>query len=156
MDYEKLSKIFEQYGSMEVSWGDIIEEETLEQFFKDNVFEGTNCMLGELYDKTLERFGAIIDAFITHVGVDENDSQKLALMALLYEILWDDVLGCWNDDTDIIHIEYNDEVLVNKPTIEVFEEYKSYLEKVEGHVPSYESEDCDDEGWGDEDSDDEE
>ena len=82
-------------------------------------------------------------------GVDENDSQKLALMAVLYEILWDEVCGCWNDDTDIIRIEYNDEVLVNKPTNEVFEEYKSYLEKVEGHVPRYEcyGEDWDDEEW---------
>jgi hypothetical protein len=29
----------------------------------------------------------------------------------------------------------------------VFEEYKSYLEKVEGHVPPYE---CEDEDWDDE------
>lgn len=68
-------------------------------------------------------------------------------MAVLYEILWDEVCGCWNDDTDIIRIEYNDEVLVNKPTNEVLEEYKSYLEKVEGHVPPYEFED---EDWDDE------
>ena len=49
--------------------------------------------------------------------------------------------------SDIIRIEYNDEVLVNKPTNEVLEEYKSYLEKVEGHVPPYE---CEDEDWDDE------
>ena len=156
MDYERLSEIFKQYGSMTLSWGDFIEDQTLEKFFSDNVFEGTNCMLGELHDKTLERFGAIVDAFITHAGVNENDRQKLALMAVLYELLWDDVLGCWNDDSDIIRIEYNDEVLVNKPTTEVFEEYKLYLERIEGHVPSYESEDCDDEDWEDEDCDDEE
>ena len=140
MDYERLSEIFEQYGSMTLSWGDVIEEQTYKNFFESNAFEGTNCTFGEMHDKALERLGNIVDAFITLAGVDENDSQKLALMAVLYEILWDEVCGCWNDDTDIIRIEYNDEVLVNKPTIEVFEEYKSYLEKVEGHVPPYECE----------------
>ena len=150
MDYERLSEIFEQYGSMTLSWGVLIEEETFKKFFESNAFEGTNCTFGEVHDKVLERLGNIVDAFITLAGVDENDSQKLALMAVLYEILWDEVCGCWNDDTDIIRIEYNDEVLVNKPAIEVFEEYKSYLEKVEGHVPRYE---CYGEDWDDEDCD---
>ena len=104
--------------------------------------------MGEVHDKVLERLGNIVDAFITLAGVDENDSQKLALMAVLYEMLWDDVCYCWwNDDTNIIRIEYHDEVLVNKPANEVFEEYKSYLEKVEGHVPRYE---CYGEDWDDE------
>ena len=138
MDYERLSEIFEQYGSMTLSWGDLIEEETFEKFFESNVFEGTGCTFGEMHDKALERVGNIVDAFITHAGVDENDSQKLALMAVLYEMLWDDVCYCWwDDDTDIIRIEYNDEVLVNKPTNEVFEEYKSYFEKLKGNVRPY-------------------
>ena len=150
MDYERLNEIFEQYGSMTLSYG-VIEEQTFESFFLGNVFEGTGCTLGEMHDKALERVGNIIDAFITHAGVDENDSQKLALMAVLYEMLWDDVCYCWwDDDPWIIRIEYNDEVLVNKPANEVFEEYKSYLEKVEGHVPRYE---CEDEDWDDEDCD---
>ena len=33
MDYERLSEIFEQYGSMTLSWGDLIEEKTFESFF---------------------------------------------------------------------------------------------------------------------------
>ena len=149
MENERVCQIFNEYGSMKVSWGDLIDEETLEDFFKDNVFDSTNCSFGELQDKTLERFGVIVEAFITYAGIDANDGRQLAQMALLYELLWDDVLGCWNDDTDIVRIEYNDKILVNKPTNEVFEEYKSYLEKIEGNVPSYERED---EEWDDEDN----
>jgi hypothetical protein len=148
MDSEKLSEIFQHYGSMTFSWGDYIVEETLEKFFLDEVFESTQCMLGQLHDKTLERFGAIVNAFITHAGINANDSQKLAQMALIYELLWDDVCGCWNDDiSDIIRIEYNNEVLVNKPTPELFEEFRADLEKVKEYIPSYEVEDNEDCEW---------
>ena len=150
MDSEKLSEIFQHYGSMKISWGDYIVEETLEKFFRDEVFESTQCMLGQLHDKTLERFGAIVNAFITHAGINANDSQKLAQMTLIYELLWDDVCGCWNDNySDIIRIEYNNEVLVNKPTPELFEEFRADLEKVKEYIPSYEVEDNEDCEWDD-------
>ena len=34
MDYERISEIFEQYGSMTLSWGDVIEEQTFKKFFE--------------------------------------------------------------------------------------------------------------------------
>lgn len=152
MENEKISEIFQQYGSMTFSWGDYFVEETLEELFQDEVFENTQCILGQLHDKTLERFGAIVNAFVTHAGMDANDSQKLAQMALIYELLWDDVCGCWNDDySDIIRIEYNNKVLVNKPTPEVFEEFRADLEKVKEYIPSYKVEDNEDGEWDDED-----
>ena len=46
MDYERLSEIFKQYGSMTLSWGDLIEEETFKRFFESNAFESTGCTLG--------------------------------------------------------------------------------------------------------------
>ena len=152
---EIFCEIFEQYGSMVIS--SCFGEDTFKKWLESEVFEETGCMLYQVDDMTLERFNTIAELFITHTDIDVNDRQKLALMVLLYVVLWDDV-----DDSNL-KIEYNGEVLIDKPKNEVFEEYKSYLEKIAEYVPAYEpvdsddeeDEDCDDEWNDDEDEDDE-
>ena len=144
---EKFCEIFEQYGSMVIS--SCLGESTFKEWLEDEVFEGTGCMLYQVHDMTLERFNTIAELFITHTDINVNDRQKLALMVLLYVVLWDNV-GYSN-----LKIEYNGEVLIDKPKNEVFEEYKSYLEKIAEYVPAYEPEDSDDEDCNDEDCDDE-
>ena len=148
---EIFCEIFEQYGSMVISvcFGKSTIEATFEECLKDEVWEATGCMLYQVDDMTLERFNTIAELFITHTDINVNDRQKLALMVLLYLVLWDNV-----DDSNL-KIEYNGEVLIDKPKNEVFEEYKSYLEKIAEYVPAYEPEDSDDEDWNDEDCDDE-
>ena len=153
---EIFCEIFEQYGSMVISvcFGKSTIEATFEECLKDEVWEATGCMLYQVDDMTLERFNTIAELFITHTDIDVNDRQKLALMVLLYLVLWDNV-----DDSNL-KIEYNGEVLIDKPKNEVFEEYKSYLEKIAEYVPAYEpvdsddeeDEDCDDE-WNDDEED---
>lgn len=144
---EKFCEIFEQYGSMVIS--SCFGESTFKGWLEGEVFEETGCMLYQVHDMTLERFNTIAELFITHTDINVNDRQKLALMVLLYVVLWDYV-GYSN-----LKIEYNGEVLIDKPENEVFEEYKSYLEKIAEYVPAYEPEDSDDEDWNDEDCDDE-
>ena len=144
---EIFCEIFEQYVSMVIS--SCLGESTFKEWLEGEVFEGTGCMLGQVHDMTLKRFNTIAELFITHTDIDVNDRQKLALMVLLYLVLWDNV-----DDSNL-KIEYNGEVLIDKPENEVFEEYKSYLEKIAEYVPAYEPEDSDDEDWNDEDCDDE-
>ena len=144
---EKFCGIFEQYGSMVIS--SCFGESTFKGWLEGEVFEETGCMLYQVHDMTLERFNTIAELFITHTDINVNDRQKLALMVLLYVVLWDNV-GYSN-----LKIEYNGEVLIDKPENEVFEEYKSYLEKIAEYVPAYEPEDSDDEDWNDEDCDDE-
>ena len=144
---ERFCEIFEQYGSMVIS--SCFGEDTFKKWLESEVFEETGCMLYQVDDMTLERFNTIAELFITHTDIDVNDRQKLALMVLLYVVLWDNV-GYSN-----LKIEYNGEVLIDKPENEVFEEYKSYLEKIAEYVPAYEPEDSDDEDWNDEDCDDE-
>ena len=148
---EKFCEIFEQYGSMVISvcFGYSTIETTFKECLKDEVWEATGCMLYQVDYKTLERFNTIAELFITHTDINVNDRQKLALMVLLYVVLWDNV-GYSN-----LKIEYNGEVLIDKPENEVFEEYKSYLEKIAEYVPAYEPEDSDDEDWNDEDCNDE-
>ena len=136
---EIFCEIFEQYGSMVIS--SCFGEDTFKKWLESEVFEETGCMLYQVDDMTLERFNTIAELFITHTDIDVNDRQKLALMVLLYVFLWDDV-GYSN-----LKIEYNGEVLIDKPEDEVFEEYKSYLEKIAEYVPAYEPEDSDDEDW---------
>ena len=153
---EIFREIFEQYGSMVISvcFGYDTIEATFEEGLKDEVWEATGCMLYQVDYKTLERFNTIAELFITHTDINVNDRQKLALMVLLYVVLWDNV-----DDSNL-KIEYNGEVLIDKPKNEVFEEYKSYLEKIAEYVPAYEpvdsddeeDEDCDDE-WNDDEED---
>lgn len=153
---EIFCEIFEQYGSMVISvcFGKSTIEATFEECLKDEVWEATGCMLYQVDDMTLERFNTIAELFITHTDINVNDRQKLALMVLLYLVLWDNV-----DDSNL-KIEYNGEVLIDKPKNEVFEEYKSYLEKIAEYVPAYEpvdsddeeDEDCDDE-WNDDEED---
>ena len=144
---EKFCEIFEQYGSMVISvcFGYSTIETTFKECLKDEVWEATGCMLYQVDYKTLERFNTIAELFITHTDINVNDRQKLALMVLLYVVLWDNV------DELNLKIEYNGEVLIDKPKNEVFEEYKSYLEKIAEYVPAYEPEDSDDEDWDDED-----
>ena len=144
---EIFCEIFEQYGSMVIS--SCLGESTFKEWLEGEVFEGTGCMVGQVHDMTLERFNTIAELFITHTDINVNDRQKLALMVLLYLVLWDNV-----DDSNL-KIEYNGEVLIDKPKNEVFEEYKSYLEKIAEYVPAYEPEDSDDEDWNDEDCNDE-
>ena len=144
---ERFCEIFEQYGSMVIS--SCFGEDTFKKWLESEVFEETGCMLYQVDDMTLERFNTIAELFITHTDINVNDRQKLALMVLLYVVLWDNV-GYSN-----LKIEYNGEVLIDKPENEVFEEYKSYLEKIAEYVPAYEPEDSDDEDWNDEDCDDE-
>ena len=144
---EKFCEIFEQYGSMVIS--SCFGEDTFKKWLEGEVFEETGCMLYQVHDMTLERFNTIAELFITHTDINVNDRQKLALMVLLYVVLWDNV-GYSN-----LKIEYNGEVLIDKPENEVFEEYKSYLEKIAEYVPAYEPEDSDDEDWNDEDCNDE-
>lgn len=144
---ERFCEIFEQYGSMVIS--SCLGESTFKEWLEGEVFEGTGCMVGQVHDMTLERFNTIAELFITHTDINVNDRQKLALMVLLYVVLWDNV-GYSN-----LKIEYNGEVLIDKPEDEVFEEYKSYLEKIAEYVPAYEPEDSDDEDWNDEDCNDE-
>ena len=144
---EIFCEIFEQYGSMVIS--SCLGESTFKEWLEGEVFEGTGCMVGQVHDMTLERFNTIAELFITHTDINVNDRQKLALMVLLYVVLWDNV-GYSN-----LKIEYNGEVLIDKPKNEVFEEYKSYLEKIAEYVPAYEPEDSDDEEWNDEDCNDE-
>ena len=136
---EIFCEIFEQYGSMVIS--SCLGESTFKEWLEGEVFEGTGCMVGQVHDMTLERFNTIAELFITHTDINVNDRQKLALMVLLYVVLWDNV-GYSN-----LKIEYNGEVLIDKPENEVFEEYKSYLEKIAEYVPAYEPEDSDDEDW---------
>ena len=153
---ERFCEIFEQYGSMVISvcFGKSTIEATFEECLKDEVWEATGCMLYQVDYMTLERFNTIAELFITHTDINVNDRQKLALMVLLYLVLWDNV-----DDANL-KIEYNGEVLIDKPKNEVFEEYKSYLEKIAKYVPAYEpvdsddeeDEDCDDE-WNDDEED---
>lgn len=140
---EIFCEIFEQYGSMVISvcFGYSTIETTFKECLKDEVWEATGCMLYQVDYKTLERFNTIAELFITHTDINVNDRQKLALMVLLYVVLWDNV-----DDLNL-KIEYNGEVLIDKPKNEVFEEYKSYLEKIAEYVPAYEPEDSDDEDW---------
>lgn len=148
---ERFCEIFEQYGSMVISLclGKSTVESTFKECLEDEVWEGTGCMLYQVHDMTLERFNTIAELFITHTDINVNDRQKLALMVLLYVVLWDNV------DYSNLKIEYNGEVLIDKPKNEIFEEYKSYLEKIAEYVPAYEPEDSDDEDWNDEDCDEE-